>query len=62
MQGAGIDPNMIANMMQQLNLNPQALQNLINPNDPKSQMFFTGMQNFASQFNGGAVTPNQMQM
>ena len=57
MQGAGIDPSMLANMMQQITMNPQAVQNLIDPSDPKSQLFFNGIQNMANQFNGA---PPQM--
>jgi len=43
MQANGIDGNMLANMMQQLSMNPQAVQGLIDPNDPKSQMFFSNI-------------------
>ena len=32
----GFDPNMLANMMQHLSMNPQAVQGLIDPNDPKA--------------------------
>ena len=38
-------------------MNPSAVQNLIDPNDPKSQQFFNGIQNMASQF---AQQPPQM--
>jgi len=47
MQGMGVDQTMLANMMQQLSMNPQAVQGLINPNDPKSQFFFNGIQQMA---------------
>ena len=45
-------------MMQQLSMNPQAIQNLIDPNDSKQQMIFSGIQNLAEQFsanNAGGV-------
>ena len=35
----GIDPSMLTNMFQQLSMNPQAVQGLIDPNDPKQQFF-----------------------
>ena len=43
----GIDSSMIASMMQQLSMNPQAIQNLIDPNDSRQQMIFSGIQNLA---------------
>ena len=39
----GFDPNMLANMMQHLSMNPQAVQGLIDPNDPKSSMILNGI-------------------
>jgi len=39
---------MMANMMQQLSMNPQVVQNMINPDDEKSQMIFSGIQNMAN--------------
>ena len=59
MQNAGIDPNMLAGMMQQISMNPQAVQNLIDPNDPKSQMFFSGIQNLATQFSAPPMGQQQ---
>ena len=44
---SGIDTNMLQNMFQQLSMNPSAVQGLIDPNDPKSQMFFNSIQNMA---------------